>query len=217
MPALDTPIYLVTDRHQTGGRPLIEAVVQALAAGVGAVQLREPDLGTRPLLDLAGELRTLTAQHKAKLLINDRLDIALAVEADGVHLRANSLPVSAARRLLGSERLIGVSTHSVEDVVRAEESGADFVVLGPVYETPSKRAYGKPLGPDAIARAASRSRIPILAIGGVVAPRSLELRRAGASGMAVVSAILSSSMIGDATALLLEAWRRADSKAVPVR
>jgi thiamine-phosphate pyrophosphorylase len=205
---VDFPVYLVTDRHQTAGRPLLTVVEQALSAGVRAVQLRERDLGTRPLLALARDMRELTARFGAALLINDRVDLALAVGADGVHLRATSLPVQVVRRLVGPERLIGLSTHSVSDVERAEADGADFVLLGPVYETPSKREYGPPIGPAPIEAATARCRIPVLGIGGVSAERMAELRRVGASGAAVISAILSAPRVGDATSELLAAWRR---------
>ncbi len=214
MPHLVSPIYLITDRHQTGGCPLLEVIEQALAAGVRTVQLREPDLPARRLLDLAQALRDLTARHGAALLINDRVDVALAVQADGVHLRAGSMPISVARRLMGPDRLIGVSTHAVADVVRAEEEGADFVVLGPVYETPSKRVYGAPIGLGAVKEATARCRIPILAIGGVKRERVEELRRAGASGAAVISAILSAASVGEAAGSLLDAWRRAECSVV---
>lgn len=208
MSRVDFPVYLVTDRHQTAGRPLLTVVEQALSAGVRAVQLRERDLGTRPLLALARDMRELTARFGAALLINDRVDLALAVGADGVHLRATSLPVQVVRRLIGPERLIGLSTHSVSDVERAETDGADFVLLGPVYETPSKRAYGPPIGPAPIEAVTARCRIPVLGIGGVSAERMAELRLVGASGAAVISAILSAPRVGDATSELLAAWRR---------
>jgi thiamine-phosphate pyrophosphorylase len=208
MPRVDFTLYLVTDRHQTGGRPLLLLLREALGAGLRAIQLRERDLPTRPLLALAEEARRLTHDHKALLLVNDRVDVVLAVGADGVHLRSDSLPVAAARRLLGPHRLIGVSAHSVEEVVRAEADGADFAVLGPIYETRSKQAYGPPIGLRPIEEAARCCRLPVLAIGGITAARSGEVRRAGASGVAVISAILSAADVPAVTAQLLEASAR---------
>jgi len=205
MSPVDFSLYLVTDRHQTAGRPLLPLLRETLEAGLRAVQLREKDLSTRSLLELAFEVRALTRAHGARLLINDRLDLAMAVEADGVHLRADSLPVAAARRLLGPKRLIGVSAHSAAEVERAESEGADFVVLGPIYATPSKLAYGLPIGLGPVEEAARLCRLPIFAIGGVTAARIDDVRRAGARGVAVISAILSAESVAAATRQCLDA------------
>lgn len=205
MSRIDFSLYLITDRSQTGGRPLVTSVRDALRAGVRAVQLREKDLPTRPLLDLAHELRGLTRKYGARLLINDRIDIAMAVEADGVQLRADSLPVSVARRLLGPASVIGLSAHTVEEILMGQAQGADFAVLGPVYETPSKRIYGPPIGLDPLEEAGRRARIPIFAIGGVTAEKVGELRRAGAFGVAVISSVLSADVVEAAAGELLQA------------
>jgi thiamine-phosphate pyrophosphorylase len=205
MPSIDFSLYLVTDRHQTAGRPLKPLLIQALGAGVRAIQLREKDLGTRELLTLTREVMALTRASDARLLVNDRVDVALATGVDGVHLRADSLPVREVRRLLGSQRFIGVSTHTPEDVVRAEQEGADFAVLGPMYATTSKLQYGQPLGPAVLAEAVRRSRIPIFAIGGVTPSRVGELIAAGASGIAVISAILAAEAIDTSTRMLIHA------------
>jgi thiamine-phosphate pyrophosphorylase len=180
---------------------------ESLAAGLRAVQVREKDLPTRPLLDLAREVRVLTREYGARLFVNDRLDIALAVEADGVQLRADSMPVAAARRLLGPERLIGVSAHSAAEARRAEAEGADFVLLGPIYATPSKLAYGAPIGLEPLAEAAQQCRLPVFAIGGITAARLDAVHRAGARGAAVISAILSAESVAVATRELLDAQR----------
>ncbi len=195
MSRIDFPVYLVSDRHQTGGRPLGPLIQQAVKAGIRAVQLRERDLSTRPLLALAEELQGHTRASGAALFVNDRGDLAMALGAEGVHLRSDSMPVGAARKLLGPERLIGVSTHSVEEVVKAEGEGADFAVLGPVYETSSKLTYGSPLGLSPIEQAARRCRIPVFAIGGLTASRAREVRLAGAFGVAVISSILGAASV----------------------
>lgn len=173
------------------------------------MQVRERDLATRDVLALAQELHAPLHARGVRVLINDRVDLALALGADGVHLRADSLPVAVARRLLGFDRVIGVSAHSADDVVRAESDGADFAVLGPIYATPSKRQYGEPIGLRVLEEAGRRCRIPVFAIGGITVARVAEVRRAGAYGVAVVSAILSASSAESATRLFLDALARA--------
>jgi thiamine-phosphate pyrophosphorylase len=148
--SLDFELYVVTDRQLTGGRPLRLVVEAALRGGARAFQLREKDLSPRELYPLALEMRQLTRAYGARLLINDRVDVALAVDADGVHLTTTSLPASIARRVLGPGRLLGVSTHTLAEAQAAAEEGADFLVFGPVFFTPSKAPYGEPVGLDAL-------------------------------------------------------------------
>ena len=201
--SIDFRLYLVTDRKQSGGRPLVEAVKAALEGGVRAVQLREKDLGGRDLYFLARDLRNLTARYGACLLINDRIDVALAVEADGVHLGQASLPVTEARKLLGPEKLIGVSTHSLDEIAGA--AGADFLVFGPVYFTPSKAAYGEPQGLSRLREAVAQSSLPVFAIGGVTTEKLPEVCTAGAYGVAMISAIISAPDPQEAAQRLLAA------------
>lgn len=189
-----SPLYLVTDRNQTRGRDLVTLIRDILPQGGFMVQLRERNLGTRDLLRLAQELLELMRPFGMALLINDRLDLALAVEAEGIHLRSDSLPIGQARKCLGNEKIIGFSAHSVNEVVRGEEEGADFAVLGPIYDSPSKRPYGPPIGLGPLEEASRRCRIPVYAIGGVTEHRVLEVKKAGAFGVAVISSILSSEM-----------------------
>jgi len=203
MARVDFRLYLVTDRHQVPERGLLELLEAALAAGVPAVQLREKDLTGRELYRLAIEVRELTRRYGARLLVNDRIDVALAAEADGAHLPAHSLPVAEARRLLGPDRLLGVSTHSVVEVVEAQAEGADFVLLGPIYDTPSKRPFGPPLGPGVLWAARAEIAIPIFAIGGVTAANAPEVLAAGADGVAVISAILAAPDPKEAARALL--------------
>lgn len=197
-------LYLVTDRNKTRGRPLLEVIQKALDAGVKAIQLRERDLPTRELLSLAEQVRALTDRAGATLLINDRVDVCLMIGAEGVHLRADHLPIPVVRRLLGPERLIGVSCHSVEEVWEAEKEGADFVVLGPLYETPSKRSYGPPIGVETLRAAKAGCPIPIFAIGGIQSDRIPEVLKAGAIGVAVISGILTAADVGRAAEHMLE-------------
>lgn len=183
-------VYLVTDGTQTNGRPLTDVVDAALRGGIRAVQLRERNLTTRQLLALAEALRTRTDRYAAALLINDRIDVALACAADGVHLPADSFAIGAARALLGAQRVIGVSTHAPGEVAAAAAAGADFAVFGPIYDTPSKRPYGKPLGVRALDAARAAATLPLFAIGGVDARRGAEVLAHGADGIAVIRAVL---------------------------
>ena len=186
-------LYLVTDRTLTKGRRLVDVVAAAVQGGVDAVQLREKDLSARELVELARALLPICRQHGARLLVNDRIDIALATGADGVHLPASSFSCRDARELVGDAMLIGVSTHSPGEVEAAANGGADFVVLGPICATPSKAAFGAPLGTDALTAACSRTTVPVLGIGGIDEANAFAVVRAGATGIAVVRALCAAS------------------------
>jgi thiamine-phosphate pyrophosphorylase len=197
-------VYLITDRAQTNGRPLLDVIDAALHAGIRAVQLRERDLTTRELLMLAERLRERTRNAGAALLINDRVDVALACDADGIHLPTHSFAVADARALLGPQRLIGVSTHTPAEVAAAARDGANFAVFGPIYDTPSKRPYGAPLGLDALREARAAAPLPLFAIGGVDLEHVAAVRHAGADGVAVIRAVLAAPDPGLAAAALLK-------------
>ncbi len=198
-------LYLVTDRHQTAGRDIVEVLGQAATAGVSAIQLREKDLDTVEMYRLAETLLAMTRQAGTALLINDRVDVAMALGADGVHLTRKSLPPREVRSLVGSHMLIGISCHGLEDVREAVDGGVDFVVLGPIYATPSKAPYGPPLAPGILREARRICPLPILAIGGIVAARVPEVVGAGADGVAAISAVLAAPDPGAATRELLDA------------
>ncbi len=186
---IDFSLYLITDRHQTAGRPLLEVVEAALSGGVRAVQLREKDLAAAELYELAWELRALTSRFDARLLINERIDVALAVEADGVHLGKQSLPVTAARRI-APDLLIGYSSHSVGEAAAALAKGADFVTFGPVFPTPSKAAYGEPVGLTKLARACEGVNGPVFALGGIKQSNLAQVTASGCFRVALISDIL---------------------------
>jgi len=188
---IDFTLYLITDRHQLpAGRTLLETVEAALQGGVRAVQLREKDLAAAELFPLAEALRHLTRRFGARLLINDRVDVAQAVAADGVHLGGHSLPAAVARRLLGPHSLLGVSTHHPAEIAAAAAQGVDFVTYGPVFATPSKLAYGSPLGLESLRLACQNSPLPVFALGGIKPCHLADLSAAGAAGVAVISALI---------------------------
>jgi thiamine-phosphate pyrophosphorylase len=211
--SLDFDLYVVTDRQLISGRPLRLVVEAALRGGARAFQLREKDLSPRELYPLAMEMRQLTQTYGARLLINDRVDVALAVDADGVHLTTTSLPASIARQLLGPGRLIGVSTHTLTEAQAAAAEGADFVVFGPVFYTPSKAPYGAPVGIDALRAVRAAVNLPILAIGGVKKANLDQVLAAGADGIAVISAVISADDPMAASADLLGTLRSGRAKA----
>jgi len=199
----DPRLYLVTDRRQTGGRPLAEVVEECLAAGLRAVQLREKDLPGAEFLALAHSLREVTRRVGARLFINGRLDVALAVGADGLQ-RGHDAPPLPVLRSRAPDLPIGASVHGVDEAGAAERDGADFIVFGPVYDTASKRPYGPPQGLDALANVVKAVSVPVFAIGGVTSERVADVRAMGAQGVAVISAILASERPGEATKRFIE-------------
>ena len=198
-------LCLVTDRTQTRGRDLTTVVGDCLAAGLPAVQLREKDLGAAELAFVCRRLRALTLDREALLIVNDRVDVALAVGADAVQRTSTSLPIEDIRAIADKRLRIGVSVHSLEEAVEAELKGADWVVFGPVYDTPSKRPYGPPQGLERLGRVATTVRLPVIAIGGVTPERVREVLRAGARGVAAISAIIAAESPADATRRFLDA------------
>ncbi len=183
-------VHLVTDRRLA---PDLAARAAAALAGIApgrvAVQLREKDLGGRELLALARALVIVCRARGQLLLVNDRVDVALAAGADGVHLPSAGIPAADARRLLGPAALVGVSCHSAADVVRARDGGASYATFGPIHETPSKRPFGPPVGLGAL-RSAAALGLPLVALGGMDAARTPEAVAAGAAGVAVLRAWL---------------------------
>lgn len=183
-------VHLVTDR-----RLVADLAVRAAAAlagappGTVAIHLREKDLGGREMLSLARALLAVCRAHGQLLLVNDRIDVALAAGADGVHLPAAGVPPAEARRILPPAALVGVSCHSAADVARARDGGASFAFLSPIFDTPSKREYGAPIGVEAL-RAAAALGLPLVALGGVTPERTPALLAAGAAGVAAIRAWL---------------------------
>ena len=184
----------------------VDAALAGLPPGLVAVHLREKGLGGRDLLALARSLGAICRARGQRLLVNDRLDVALAAGADGVHLPSAGVPAADARRLLGSAAIVGVSCHSAEDVARARDGGASYATFSPIYDTPSKRAYGPPVGLAALGEAA-RLGLPLVALGGVDAARAREVVAAGAVGVAVIRAWLEAPAPAEAVRALVAAVR----------
>ena len=171
------------------------------------IQIREKALGTRELLRFVNAIHQLARPFRVPCLINDRVDLVLATHAAGVHLRSDSLSVKEARACLGADYLIGKSVHSSSEALQSEQDGADFVVLGPVYDTPSKREYGAPLGVGAFLEARQQCHIPLYAIGGVTPSRVECVMKAGAFGVAALSSIVNALSPRDAVKQYAEQFR----------
>ena len=191
MGCADYSLYLVTDRALARGRATAEIVREAVAGGVTCVQLREKNGGTREFLDEARTVQAALRGTGVPLLVNDRVDVALAVGADGVHLGQRDMPIADARRLGPSGWIIGVSAECVEDAIRAEQEGTDYIGVSPVFATPTKTDTALPLGLAGLRQMRAAVRLPLVAIGGIHASNAREVIRAGADGLAVVSAIVS--------------------------
>jgi thiamine-phosphate pyrophosphorylase len=185
-------LYLVTDRGLCGDRALEAVVAQAVQGGVACVQLREKDLSTGAFVALARSLKALLVPLGVPLVINDRLDVALAAGADGVHVGQEDMPCELVRQFMGPRAIIGLSVETWADVVRAQDQDVDYLGVSPVFPTPTKTDTKAAWGFEGIARIRAFSRHPLVAIGGLNAANAARAVRAGAGGIAVVSAICAS-------------------------
>lgn len=209
-------LYLVTDRELSLGRSLEEVVSEAVKGGVTVVQLREKDASTGEFIELARRLMKLLKPLRIPLIINDRVDVALAVDADGVHIGQSDMSYEDARRLLGPDKIIGLSVESFEDIEAANALDVDYIGISPVYGTPTKTDTAEPFGLEGLHKAVQMSAHPTVAIGGMNASTIAEVMAAGTDGVAVVSAICSAENIRKATSdlrAIVEAninisWRR---------
>lgn len=199
---IDYSLYLVTDRSLSKGRSNREIVEAAVAGGVTCVQLREKHCGTREFIHEARALRPLLRDHNIPLIINDRLDVALAVAADGVHLGQSDMPIAMARKIAGRSLLIGISAESADDALKAEQEGADYIGISPVFSTPTKIDTAPPLGLGGVSKIRGLVDIPLVGIGGINLDNAASVIGAGADGVAVVSAIVSAEDPTDATSML---------------
>jgi len=189
---IDYSLYLVTDRELLGGKELMATVVEAINGGVNVIQLREKNISTRHFYYLALELKELTARHKVPFIINDRIDVALAIDADGIHIGQSDMPLLTARSLMGPEKIIGVSVTSVEQALGAEADGADYLGVGSIFSTGTK-ADADYVSLAALKEIKKYVKIPVVAIGGINEHNIGEVIETGVDGVAVVSAIVACS------------------------
>jgi thiamine-phosphate pyrophosphorylase len=203
-------LHVLTDRYWSRGRDTLEVARAAIAGGADVIQLRDKDASTRELIAQGRALRELTRATGVRLIVNDRVDVALAVEADGVHVGQDDMPVAIARQLMGPDRLVGASAGTLEEALAAAAAGASYLGVGPIYETRGKSDAGAPTGPELLRLIRMQVALPLIAIGGITVERVPEVMSAGASGIAVITAVVSADDITAATRALKQAmidWR----------
>lgn len=204
---LQLRLCYITDRRRLDATPLALHLEAAVRAGVDLIQLREKDLPCRELFGLAKSAVATSQGSKTRIVVNDRLDVAMAAGAHGVHLGGQSASPQAVRRHVDKDFLVGVSCHSMEESLKAEAGGADYVLLGPIFDTPSKRRFGPPLGLNNLSEVAKRTRIPVLALGGITVERVSLCVEAGASGIAAIRLFQECPSLADRIHELREQFR----------
>jgi len=212
MKALDWGLYVITDSKLARGRSHLEVARAAIAGGTSVFQLRDKEASTRQLVEIGLKLRELTRELGVTFIVNDRVDVALAVEADGVHVGQDDMPAKFARKLMGPDKIIGISAGSVAEAVQAEADGADYVSASPVFATPTKLDAPPPTGLEGLRAIAAAVRVPVVAIGGIKASNVEEVIVAGADAVAVVSAVVGAEDIEEAARELVSKIRAAKAK-----
>ncbi|GAC1360972.1 MAG: thiamine phosphate synthase [Ktedonobacteraceae bacterium] len=198
-------LHVLTDRAWSRGRSTLDVAEAALAGGATVIQLRDKDASTKTLVEEGLALRKLTRAHNALLIVNDRIDVALAVDADGAHVGQDDMPGEIARKLLGPDRILGISAGNMDEARAAVAVGADYLGVGPIYATRGKADAGEPVGLSLLSEIARRYTTPLVAIGGVTAANTREIIQAGATGMAVITAVVNAEDISAATRILVAA------------
>ena len=183
-------VYVLTDRRAAGERSLIDVVRAVVRGGATAIQLRDKEASTGEMIELGRALLQITRPAGVPLIVNDRADVALAIDADGVHVGQDDMPAPLARQIIGPQRILGVSAGTIEEARQAQREGADYLGVGDVYGTPTKADAGTPIGLSGLAEIARAVSIPVVAIGGIQLDNAAATLQAGASGVAVISAVI---------------------------
>lgn len=198
-------LYVITDQELSGGRNHLEIARAAMAGGADVIQLRDKHTSGRKLYETGLQIRRLTRELEVTYIVNDRLDIALATDADGVHVGQDDIPAPVARQLIGPDKIVGVSVSTAEEALRGERDGADYLGVGPVFEArSSKNDAGEPRGLTLLNSVRRICQLPVIAIGGIQMQNIREVIRAGADGIAVISAVVSAENITAAARNLKE-------------
>jgi thiamine-phosphate pyrophosphorylase len=199
-------LHVLTDREWSRGRSMLAVAEAAIAGGATVIQLRDKTASTRLLVEEGLALRELTRKHGVLLIVNDRIDVALAVDADGAHVGQDDMPGALARQLLGPERILGISAGNMDETMAALNAGADYLGVGPIFATRGKADAGAPIGIRLLRELSSRYTTPLVAIGGINSTNAREVIAAGAAGIAVITAVVNAEDVVVAARSLAEVW-----------
>lgn len=211
MKKFDLSLYLVSDRNSTDFEAFLNTIEESLKAGITFLQIREKNISTREFLEIAQKTKSLAEKYQVPMVINDRIDIALATDADGVHLGQKDMPLDMARKILGNDKIIGISANTLEDALRAEKEGADYIGVGAIFNT-STKANAKTIDRKLLETIIDTVNLPIVLIGGINIENANELTDYEIEGLAISSAIMKSKIPGKATESLVRIWRNSFEK-----
>lgn len=206
--AIDYSLYLITDRFLVGDKDFFDAIAQALKGGVTLLQVREKEIDSKDFYTIALKLREITQKFNVPLIINDRLDIALAVDADGLHIGQSDLPINVVRNLLGKSKILGYSASNVEEALYGEKMGADYIGAGAVFPTNSKLDAGDSIGLAGLKEIVESVQIPVVGIGGISMGNISDVKATGAMGISLISGILSQKDTYKAAKELIQQWKK---------
>jgi thiamine-phosphate pyrophosphorylase len=199
-------LHVLTDREWSRGRSMLVVAEAAIAGGATVIQLRDKTASTRVLVEEGLALRSLTQKHGVLLIVNDRIDVALAIDADGAHVGQDDMPGVLARRLLGPDRILGISAGNREEALSALAAGADYLGVGPIFATRGKADAGPPIGTSLLSELSAHSTTPLVAIGGINRTNAREVLAAGAAGIAVITSVVHAADVEAAAKSLSELW-----------
>lgn len=206
MKNVDYTLYLVTDRDVLRGRDLIKCIEESILGGVTLVQLREKNVTSREFYEIAIKVKEVTSKYNVPLIINDRLDIALAIDADGLHIGQKDLPASVARKILGKDKILGVSAATLQESLKAEKDGADYLGVGAVFSTSTKKDT-RDVSYETLSSITSSVNIPVVAIGGINEKNVTKLKESNIDGIAVISCILGKEDVKGAAEKMLDRFK----------
>lgn len=206
MKNFDYTLYLVTDRDVLRGRDLIKCIEESILGGVTLVQLREKNVTSREFYEIAIKVKEVTSRYNIPLIINDRLDIALAIDADGLHIGQKDLPASVARKILGKDKILGVSAATLQESLKAEKDGADYLGVGAVFSTSTKKDT-RDVSYETLSSITSSVNIPVVAIGGINEKNVTKLKESNIDGIAVISCILGKEDVKGAAEKMLDRFK----------